>query len=252
MKKVILIFIISIFLWISFSIATTLKWWDCQRLEEIKKIISDKQIFPGQFYEKAFTNLSQYCNWNKNVLNSKYFINHYLDVKFRYLDWFENNSDPNAKNRRNFLNQIAKNNYTTKDPNKLIKNLIEIYKKLRWSTNSNWILYQKYINTCNKLSSINSKIEDSNLKNNKANIINAYLPTKCKQLANQRKLQETALVQSIIYKIHYTTIQQRLFKTINQDFLKKWDNLYNKFVVSLWDFMYLVRRFIKSTDANTK
>jgi len=233
---------------ISSTFATTLKWWDCQRLEEIKQLISDKQVFPWQFYEKAFTNLSQYCNWNKNVLNSKYFINHYLDVKFRYLDWFKNNSDPNAKNRRNFLNQIAKISYKTTDSNKAIKTLINQYKYYRWE---NWVLYKKYIDVCNKLPEISKIFESNNFKNNKYNLLGFY-KTSCKKLANQRKLQETALVQSIIYKIHYTTIQQRLFKTINQDFLKKWDNLYNKFVVSLGDFMYLVRRFIKSNNANTK
>jgi len=238
MKKIITLLTLSQFLWISLAINV----WDCQRLSTIKKLIPNDKL-----YQQAYSNLQKYCNWDKKVLNSSYYINHYLDVNFRYLDWFEENSDPQAKERRNYLNQIAEVNYKNIDK----KQLLEKYSKYRWISRSSWSLYRKYIRICNNLYSINSIIEPNNLENNKSNIISSYF-NKCYQLANKRKLQETILVQTILYKIHYQTIQQKLFRLVNQDFLKKRDNLYNKFVISLWDFLYLVRRFIKSYNANTK
>ena len=237
-------FIILLFFTFSYSFWELLKWWDCSRLDEIKKIISNKELFPDKIYQTAFNNLSKFCNWQKNVLNSKFYINHLIDVKFRYLDWFESNSDPDAKAWRQFLNQIAKDDFKNIKKSELISK----YKAYRWIHGK---IYWNYINFCNNLYWINNVVEPTYLKNYKANIIWSYLG-KCYKLANKRKLQETILVQSILYKIHYQTIQARLFKIVNQDFLKKWDKLYNKFVISLWDFMYLVRRFIKSTDANTK
>jgi len=238
MKKFVFFLVVFQLTWISLAINI----WDCLRLSIIKKLIPNNKLS-----KQALNNLKKYCNWDKKVISSPYYVNHYLDVNFRYLDWFENNSDPQAKERRNYLNQIAKVNYENIDT----KQLIEEYNKYRWLSNKSQSLYLKYKKVCDSLSWIISHIETNLLWNNKAGIINIYT-NKCYQLANKRKLQETILVQTILYKIHYQTIQQKLFRLVNQDFLKKRDNLYNKFVVSLWDFLYLVRRFIKSYDANTK
>ena len=241
MKKIIVISI-SILL-ANFSFAQTINRWDCARIREIENIITS--LYSDKLHLQALTNLKKFCNKDNSVLQSSYYINHYLDVAFRYLDGFEQESDPQAKQRRILLNTIAKSDYKNIKPSVLTW----MYNKIRWI--SPWSLYQKYINTCNHLTWLNSLLETNSTNNNRVNIIWTYLQ-KCYQLANTRKIQETKLTQILLYKIHYRTLQSKLFKLLNQDFVKKRDNLYNQFVISLWDFMFLVRRFIKSTNANTK
>ena len=241
MKKS-LIILISFFL-ANFSLAETVNRWDCIRLKNIERIVTS--LYSDKLHLQALTNLKKFCYGNNNVLESPYYINQYLDVSFRYLDWFKPNSDPQAKQRRNFLNNIARKDYTNIDEKKIIEKYQKYWIEKKWS------LFNKYLNICKQIPALNKTIEEEATKWNKANII-GYYEAQCQRLAYLRQLQETLLAQTILYKIHYQTIQSKLFKIVNQDFLKKRDNLYNQFVISLWDFMFLVRRFIKSTDANTK
>ena len=132
MKKLLVILLVLV----PFSIALTQDKkprteWDCNS-SKLKVISSNLQVISDLLPEdtksdnftiakNAFSNLKKYCNYNKKVLHTPFFLNHLIDQYFRYLDWIQTNNYhwplySTSKQRRTYLNQIAENNFRWINP----------------------------------------------------------------------------------------------------------------------------------------
>ena len=255
MKK--LVFILSFFLVssISFSQDKIRNEWDCKNIEYYVKLGQEK-IIPlpienkadkNKIYQIALGNLIKYCSYSKDTLQTPYFINHLIDTYFRYLDWIKTENYygplyPPGVQRRKFLNQVAQNNFTNTNPEEI---------KQLYKTEFIEKIEPLYFKICVNLPHIKKWLSYKDSKDtNKINPTNIDQDT-CNKLATNRIKQETLLIRWIIFKTMYNTYQKNLFNWFKK-FASKWDKLYNLFIVWLGDFEYLVTKFIKVTDANTK
>ncbi len=221
---------------------------------------SNQKVVTKNVYKKAIENLKKYCNLEKWVPQTSSFINQLTDVAFRKIDaikwmtyWLT--PDPKWLKWRNYLNIISKNN------NEKPQNIIKIFKELRWTAKQNMkandnTLYWKYLLTCNEIWNIYQYLLTKNDKN--TNLINQIFMDTCQQMAKERYMREWTLVQKITFINFYTDINKKLFENFSKhtewqtSFSDKLMKLYDKFTVALWNFQYLVLRFVKVLDANTK
>ena len=250
MKRIIVILLV-IFPFISFAQQRNI--WDCKNLDFIEakqdiiaKILPKKtQNYNLKIVNIALTYLKRYCNYDPNVLQTPYFLNHLLDVYFRFLDWIKTNyySEPlfpKSVSYREKLNSIAKSNFRWIDPNKID----ELYKYFVWE------ISPLYFEFCSKYSSLQNFIEKGDSTSNFITTIWKYTKV-CNNISHNRINKEIIFLTSIKYKIYYSNYQNDLFKKF-KDYASKLDNLHNIFTIALWDFYYLVNRFMKVTNANTK
>jgi len=274
MKKLIIAFVLWIFLtnrsygqwWFK------VKQWDCQpaSIKYFKTIITDlskteqtknNKIIKKKVFNKAIINLKKYCNLEKWVPQTPSFINQLLDVAFRKIDsikwltyWLP--LDPLWKQWRKYLNKISKKN------NWKPENIIKNFKKIRWNAEqnikaNNTTLYWKYLLACNEISNIYGYllINKENINNN-IELINNIFKSTCQQMAKERYLREMTLIQKITFINFYTDINKKLFENFSKhteeqtSFSDKLMKLYDKFTIWLWDFQYLVLRFVRVLDAN--
>lgn len=254
MKKIFLIIMSIFIIWISFAQNKKITEKDCNNdiLKYLDNLwnklnnLPNLKIIKKEDYQVAIKNLKKYCNNDWEVLQSPYFINHLLDVWFRKLDaidpleyWIT--FDQEGIKWREYLNWITEK---TK-PDDISKNFTEIWGRKNWT----W-LYSKYISTCKDLKYIDSYIVS---QNNWYTITN-NLHNKCINLANQRYQEEANLVSSLMIRSFYKRIDTKLYESFfqknNKSFADKLMKLYDKFTIALWDFQYLVLRFVKVVDAN--
>ncbi len=272
MKKLIIAFILWFFL-INRSYG---QWnfkvhqWDCRLssiayFEKIGDIVfnnwfSKWKIINKKVYSQAIENLKKYCNLEKWVPETPSFINQLVDVAFRKIDaikwlmyWL--NPDPLWEKRRNYLNKVSKNNNA--DPENIIKN----FEKIRWNAEenikaNNTTLYWKYLSVCNEVWNIYQYLLTKSDKN--TNLINKIFINTCHQMVKERYMREANLIQKITFINFYTDINNKLFEGFSKhtewqtSFSDKLMKLYDKFTIALWNFQYLVLRFVKVLDANTK
>jgi len=235
------------------SIAQQRNIWDCKNLDFIQakqdiiaKILPEKtQSYNLKIVNIALVNLKKYCNYDWNVLQTPYFLNHLLDVYFRFLDWIKTNNYseplfPLSVTYRESLKSIAENNFRWIDPNKID----ELYKYFIWE------ISPLYFEFCSKYGSLQNFAEKKDSIPNFITTVWKYTDT-CNNISYNRVNKEILLLTSMKYKVYYSNYQQKLFEKY-KEYASKFDNLYNIFTVALWDFYYLVNRFIKVTDASTK
>ena len=229
--------------------------WDCNpsHLEFISKNLQtianmlpeETQNDNLEITSNAFSNLQKYCKRNKRTLQTPFFLNHIVDQYFRYLDWIQTNNYywplySESKQRRKYLNQIAENNFRWINP----ENIQNKFK------NQYIPLIRKYRNFCNTLDKINNFIETKKASLENTNY-NWKYKEKCQKLTDIILAKETYLLHQIILKTYYSTFDYNQFKYFKA-YASQLNDLYNIFTIALWDFYYLVNRFIKVTDANTK
>ena len=227
--------------------------WDCNRLsfiaENIDIIANSLPEISKQdnfaIVQNAISNLVRYCDRDKKVLQTPFFLNHLVDQYFRYLDWIETENYywplyKQSKQRRIFLNKIAENNFRGINPKDINNKFWQQYIPI-------WLNYYKF---CNSLLWINNIIESKNASILDKNFVGKYV-NKCKLLANDNLAQETYLLHQILLKSYYSSFDVNSFKYFKA-YASQLNELYNIFTIALWDFYYLVNRFIKVTDANTK
>jgi len=264
MKKLIIAFILWLFL-INRSYG---QWWfkikdgDCSQasinyFNRIRRITENNKIVTKDVYNKAIENLKKYCNLERNVPQTPLFLNQLLDVAFRKIDaikwltyWLV--PDPLWEQWRKYLNIISEKN--DEDP----KNIIAKFKKFWWSPGqnieaNNKTLYWKYLLACDEIGNICNYL---NVNDNNTIIHSIFMNT-CKQMVRKRYLEELTLIQKLTFINFYTNIDKKLFKSFlkhtnwGESFSDKLMRLYDKFTVALWNFQYLVLRFVKVLDANT-
>ena len=149
---------------------------------------------------------------------------------------------PPGVQRRKFLNQVAQNNFTNTTPEEIKQKYYDIFLKK---------IAGLYFYICYTIPEIKNWLSNKDSKN--TNTVNTLDTDKkiCFKLAENRLQQESLLINWIIYKTIYNSYQNQLF-THFKAFASKRDKLYNLFVIALGDFEYLVNRFIRVTNANTK
>ncbi len=228
--------------------------WDCLNLDYINSIKSNIiKLLPTQqnwweIVSKAISNLQRYCLRDNWVLQTPHFINHLLDVYFRFLDWIQTIKyswpfySP-SKQRRNLLKIIAKKNFKNIKPYKMKKLFKKIYV---------WLIMPKYYKFCSKIPELTELIEIKESQNSDTIIVYDTKDVNyCNKIAKSITSKETFLFNQILYKIYYVTYLDRSFKYFKA-YASKFNKLYDIFVNSLWDFYYFVTKYIKVTDANTK
>jgi len=238
------------------------KEWNCSQasidyFKRVKEITKDNKIVTEKVYNKAITKLKQYCNLEKDTAETPSFINQLVDVAFRKIDaikwltyWLT--PDPMWEKRRDYLNKISKKN------NEKPVNIITNFKKVWWNPEQNIkannnTLYWKYLLVCDEIWDIYFYLlgfkdtDDYSL---------AFFEDTCKQIAKDRYSKEITLIQKITFINFYTDVNKKLFESFSKhtewkkSFSDKLMKLYDKFTVWLWDFQYLVLRFVKVLDAN--
>lgn len=232
---------------------------DCKKIETLEKM--KHNIFNNNFffileeknYDRAIINLKKYCDWNNETLESSIFINHLLDIQFRQIDWIKwveygIELDKQWKARRDFLNNIQKK-YNT-NPSNIYKNFIKYRGEPDKNISINLdTLYWKYLASCKDLYTIYNYVtfEDTY---NWIELSQELFSKKCKWIIKLKYQKEVQLVEKLIFQNYYNIVNKTLFKWFNQIYWKEIWNLYDKFIISLWNFEYMVIRFIKVTDAN--
>ena len=267
MKKQLVLFII----WIYFLLWGFSQWnfkitgWDCNNwfFLFLKKFsnnynFSNNKIITKAVFNRSKENLQKYCNLESWVPTSTYFLEQLLNTAFRKIDaikWltYSIEPDPLWEERRQYLNNIYQQNKIPS--NQIISKFIKY-----WGTAddnveaNNHTLYWKYLLACQEIEKIYPNIS---IINNKS-IINTNFNKFCKQIAKNRYLKELDLIQKTSFINFYTNLNNELFDNFTKhtewksSFSDKLLKLYDKFTVSLWDFQYLVLRFVKVLDANTK
>ena len=228
---------------------TKIEIWDNSIASKLPEDTADNN---QEIVTIALNNLEKVCKWkNLNwVLNSKSFINQLINTYFRYLDaiqikWsYLTNYDPDWLAWREIINSFVEKTNQDNPSSDWIDKLKEKY-YVYWTTDKK--LYSKYTKFCKKLPEINRTIHawtDQNIPDS--------LMDECLVLAENRLAEETLLVNHLIKLNYYKSLKNKLFEMFNNKFAKQWDDLYNEFVISLWNFEYLVTKFIKVTNANTK
>ena len=274
MKKLIIAFIIWSFL-INRSYGQEgfkVHQWDCTTgsiayFTNLQKFLTKWNIIVTKdVYKKAIENLTQYCNLEKWVPETPSFINQLTDVAFRKIDaikwmayWFKKEQlDQKWLEWRKELNLFFNPKNKNKDP----KVIINDFKKYRWTAKQNMkannnTLYWKYLLACNEMSSMYRFLLPADMNNDDNYLKDLFLDT-CQQMAKERYMREWTLVQKITFINFYTDVNKKLFESFSKhtkwqtSFSDKLMKLYDKFTVSLWDFQYLVLRFVKVLDANTR
>ncbi len=252
MKKLLSIFIVSQLIITTTYAFSTRQEWDCTNityLTSIQPLISNLfNDIPDSktLVNIAISNLEKYCNYDTKVLQTPDFLNHLLDVYFRYLDWIKTNnySGPLYKKSvlyRKQLNKIAEQNFKNTNPD-IVNSLYKDFTQNIWP---------KYIEFCKKIPQINNLLTKSSLDSEPKINNTTFWQDYCYQLSELRLSQEINLLNMIQDKIYYTNWDNETF-SLFKAFASQWNNLLNLFIISLWDFDYLVNRFIKVTDANTK
>ena len=254
-----------IFFFISSSFSYELKDSNCKNLKSLELIgqnnnyLSATKILNKEIYDTALKNLKKYCNGDTiDVLPSDIFVNHLIDVGFRVLDgfWWKYSywlpPDELAKQRRNYLNGIMKEYETP--PQEIKDKFEEIWGQPQenYKANENNLL-GRYLLYCIELVPIYNLIVPNTNKeqSSKYAMISLYYNA-CKNLAIQRYVKESYLVNRIMFMNTYHHINKVLYKWFIQEFNVKWAKLYDKFLVLLWNYEYVVRRFIHATDVQTK
>lgn len=219
------------------------------------KSLSGNKMITREVYNQALIHLKQYCNWgNKNSLETNIFSNQLLNIAFRRIDGVKGlgygvASDEQGKTWRSYLNGIEKEYNTLPD---------QIYKTFEksWGTaeQNTWAntktLYGKYKLVCKEIKSIYEILTSHNTYI-WIQITPSIFYTKCMALADKRYRDETRLVKQVMFQNNSHRLNDTLFKAFNQTYWKQLWDLYDKFMVNLWNYDYAVRRFIKVTDANT-
>ena len=270
MKKLIIAFI----LWFCLINQSYGQWdikvkqWDCLNIKYFNRLantlldkqLSNNKIVTLDVYKKAIQNLKKYCNLEKWVPETPSFINQLVDVAFRKIDaikwmtyWLT--PDPLWQWRRDYLNTVSKEN------NEKPQNIIKKFKQLRWTADkntkaNNTTLYWKYLLVCNEVWNVYQYLLTNSDKN--TNLISDIFMDTCQQMVKERYMREVTLVQKITFISFYTDVNKKLFESFSKhtewqkSFSDKLMKLYDKFTVALWNFQYLVLRFVKVLDANTK
>jgi len=254
---ILILYLIIFIIWFSF--------WenkdnDCTYISTLKttnikdnSIKNNKEI-DEKVYTQALKNLEKYCNADTDVLESRIFWNHLLDIAFRKIDAIEwltywTQTDEQWQSWRKYLNDIEKEYQTP--PENIYNKFIEYWWKadanILWNTGT---LYGKYILVCDEIKNIYDIITYSKTYN-WIQLIPSIFYEKCINLANIRYNNELNLVEQIMFQNHYNIVNKTLFKTFNQIYWKEFIDLFDKFMIALWNYEYMVRRFIKVTDANT-
>lgn len=254
-KKIIIILLFfTFFLWFSF--------WadgDCWRITALEKenikneAIKNSNVIDKKLYEQALINLKKYCNKDTEVLETNIFVNHLMDLAFRKIDAIEGLSyglelDEKGKAWRDYLNKIEKEYQTP--PKNIYNKFIEYWWKpdINMWANPN-TLHWKYKLACadihNMYDIVSSKKTYDWVRLDK----NSFYRT-CIISTNIRYQEEVDLVEQIMFQNYYKIVNETLFKWFNQIYWKEFIDLYDKFIIALWNYEYLVRRFMKVTDAN--
>ena len=220
----------------------------------IWKISFDKNIILNkEVYVKSLENLKKYCDNQDNVLQTPIFYNHLLDVSFRKIDaikwamyWIK--PDELWLQWREFLNNVEEKALT--DP----KKISETFKKIWWSPQDNInsnpnTLYGRYKLACDELLNISDKVITSKSTDDKTSqMINSYLSVQCYNLAKKKYEQAVKVATKVSIQNFYNRTNNKLFKKLNEEFTEKVSRLFDKMMVLLWDFEYVVRRYIHATD----
>ncbi len=222
--------------------------------ENIKnKAIEGKNIINEKIYDKALINLKKYCNGNTDILETNIFINHVMDVWLRKIDAIEGLAygvelDEKGKAWRDYLNDIEKEYQTP--PKNIYNKFVEYWWKPTdniWNNNTK--LYSKYKILCKDINNM-YRIITSTSTYNWIDKISQSFYSQCEGITDKRYNDEVDLVEQIMFQNYYKIVNETLFKWFNQIYWKEFIDLYDKFIIALWNFEYLVRRFMKVTDAN--
>lgn len=260
-KKILLIVsIVLFFVWFSFWAE---KENDCNNISYFKNLennsdflsmLEKNKIIDLNVYDQALINLQKYCKKNTDVLLSNIFANHLMDIAFRKLDAIEGltywiTPDEQWKIWRDYINNVEKKYQTL--PENIYNNFIKIWWTPEENIKSNTkTLYGKYLQTCEEIKNMYEFIYSS-LTYNKVPITPKLFYYKCRELVKKRYNDEANLVEQIMFQNYYHIVNETLFKSFNQIYWKEFKDLYDKFMIALWDYEYMVKRFIKVTDANT-
>ena len=263
-KSFSIIFIIFFNIWFSFWIFSSTedqKKGDCKNISTFEKnsikqlVLSWNKIIDEKVYNQALINLKKHCDRQTNVLETNIFTNHLMDVAFRKLDAIKGLSygikpDNQWKAWREYLNDIE-NIYQTPP-----KNIYYKFIEFRWTPKKNtWAnmktLYGKYKQVCEEIYQKYQILTNKYTYDNKKITPKIFL-SNCNKITELRYNNEANLVEQIMFQNYYKIVNDTLFKGFNQIYWKEFWDLYDKFMVALWNYEYMVRRFIKVTDANTK
>jgi len=214
-------------------------------------------VITKDVFEKAVENLEKYCNNEDNVLQTSIFANHLYDVSMRKLDWIKWAAywvklDDLWKQWREYLNDIEKEADT--DPKKIAKE----FQKVWWDADKNVdsnpnTLYWRYKKACDELHSLSDKLLSTNSKDdNLYSMWNWYMQDICYTEVSRRYLKETQMISQLEMHNLYNHAEKQLYKSINEDFTKEISKVFNEFAVLLWQFEYVVRRYIHWSDVNTR
>ena len=264
MKKLFsFVFVMFFMIWLSFWIDNQTKTNDCWyisslRTEKIRnQALFWNKIIDKEVYNQALANLWKYCNNEANVLDTDIFVNHLMDVAFRKLDAIKGLSygiDPDEQGKawRDYLNNIEKDYQTPP------KNIYDKFIEFRWTPEQNtWAnmktLCGKYKQVCKEVRNMYQTVTYSKTYSNISMfMIPSIFLLNCDKLADLRYNNEANIVEQIMFQNYYKIVNDTLFKSFNQIYWKEFWDLYDKFMIALWNYEYMVRRFIKVTDANTK
>ena len=229
--------------------------WDCKYKKffaEIKKnpkFLDWLNIIDKKTFSQAVDNFSKYCAGDWKVLQTPVFVNHLVDVAFRKLDaidWLTYWVKPHPLwlSRRNFLNSVSQ---TYKVPPEKIKDQFVSY----WGKDNKWNLYNLYKEVCAEIWKIAWYVSNNDSLNfDSKSSFKQFNENKCNELADMRYYKELSFVKKLMFQSFYTIVSDKLYKYFNTNFANKLMDLYDNFIITLWDFDYLVLRFMKVTNAN--
>ena len=239
--------------------------WNCNEsnIEYFNQLLEDWSIFKNNkiitkdVFQVAIWQLEKYCNNENETMQTPIFTNQLIDIAFRKVDWIKGAAygvklDELWQQWRQWLNEIEKEADT--DPKIIAKN----FKKAWGSPEDNILpnnktLYWKYMLACEEALAISDKTYSKLSQDNKNEPMNnASLRMACYKKAENKYNKERKMTEDISKHNFYNHADKKLYKSINEDFTKKWSWLIGNFSNILWDIEYVVRRFIHGTDVNTR